>query len=390
MRSQWQVVSDIGPALAWVFTLLVSACTPGALRKPGVGPEFEAPYPQSRLISAVAWDFSTVGAQRKALGSDLWPCTWAADGDLYCAWGDGGGFDGNSDYVGRVSLGFARIAGTPNSEDPGAITGKNIWGSPPYAEASAGFGGKVGSMIAVQGVLYANGGFWTTDNSQDPVHASGRGPLNAIAWSTDAAHTWQITPWSAPLPLGSFLDTGQDSTSAAPGYVYLYYMRGGDSRHLYLERIRPDLLTSDPTTTQSVEYFAGASRRARGARWSVQEAQATPVFADRNNVQGPSAVYDRALGRYLLTVGHYASGNDNDSSAGQVGLFEAPNPWGPWGTIGYYENWGGFKAETAGDFLSLRIPSKWISSDGRTLWAVFSGLKSFDSFNVVQAVLSVR
>jgi len=40
--------------------------------------------------------------------------------------------------------------------------------------------------------------------------------------------------------------------------------------------------------------------------------------------------------------------------------------------------------------LSLRIPSKWLSPDGKTLWAVFSGLKSLDSFNLVKGVLSLR
>jgi hypothetical protein len=383
MVPSFAIVRAVGLAI----TLLGTACT-GALRNPHAG-NVKAPYPHSRVISAVTWDFSSVVPQRKAVGSDMWPCAWATDGDLYCAWGDGGGFDGNDDNVGRVSLGFARIAGMP-SADPTSVEGKNIWGSPPYAAFAAGFGGKVGSIAAINGVLYANGGFWTSDNSADPVHASGRGPLSSIAWSTDNAQSWQIASWSSALPLGSFLDAGQDPAGAAPLYVYLYYMRGADSRHLYLERIRPEQLTADPATSHSFEFYTGASQRARTAHWSPREADAAPVFADRNNVEGPSAVYDLGLGRYLLTVGHYASGKDDDSSAGQVGLFEAPHPWGPWATVDYYENWGNFKAETAGDFLSLRIPSKWLSSDGKTLWAVFSGLKSFDSFNVVKGVLSVR
>lgn len=371
------------------LSLLVSACAPGALRTPP-GQDGHAPYPHSRLISSMAWDFSSIIPQRKALGSDLWPCAWAADGDLYCAWGDGGGFDGNDDNVGRVSLGFARIKGIPSAADPTAISGKNVWGSPPYAEAAAGFGGKVGTMTAVNGVLYAAGGFWTPANSQDPIHASGRGPLSTIAWSTDFARSWQVAPWSSSMPLGSFLDTGRDSVGAAAPYVFLYYLREGDDRHLFLKRIAPERMRDDPATTRSFEYFTGVSWLVHRAQWSLREVDAAPVFADHNHVQGPSAVYDAGLGRYLLTTGHYASGDDSDSSAGQVGLFEARKPWGPWETIGYYEDWGGLKAETTGDYLSLRIPSKWISSDGKALWAVFSGLKSFDSFNVVRAVLSVR
>ena len=370
--------------------LLCSACAPGTLRTPQSAQGIRAPYLQSRLVSSVSWDFSSMASQRKARGSDLWPCAWAADDDLYCAWGDGGGFDGNDDNIGRVSLGFARIEGTPSAVDPTTVTGKNIWGLPPYAEAAADFGGKVGSIAAVNGVLYANGGFWTKANSQDPVHASGRGPLSSVAWSSDLGRSWRIAPWSSRLPLGSFLDRGRDSSSAVPQYILLYYMREGDSRHLYLKRLRPDQLTADPASAHGAEYFAGLSWLAHHARWSIQEPDAAPVFADNNNVQGPSAVFDAGLRRYLLTTGHYSSGDDNDSSAGQVGIFEAPNPWGPWATIGYYDNWANLEEETRGDYLSLRIPSKWISADGKTLWAVFSGLKSFDSFNMVKGVLSVR
>ncbi|HTF42406.1 MAG TPA: hypothetical protein VK641_00840 [Terriglobales bacterium] len=394
MNNGTGVLTAVGAKLGLgLLILLVSACAPGALRTPGVQPKILAPYPHSPLISTVTWDSSGITAQRKARGSDLWPCAWAADGDLYCAWGDGGGFDGNDDNIGRVSLGFARVRGTPNALDPSAVSGKNIWGAPPYAEVAAGFGGKVGSIAAVKGVLYAIGGFWTGTDTEDPIHKSGRGPRSSIARSTDSARSWQIADWSSRMPLGSFIDVGQDTQDAAggsPPYVYLYFQRDGDTHHLYLKRIHPELLMADPITGRSFEYFKGTSWFSQGARWSAREEDAIAVFTDGNNVQGPSAVYDAPLRRYLLTTGHYASGNDDDSSAGQVGIFEAKNPWGPWRTIAYYEDWAGLKAETSGDFLSLRIPSKWIGADGKTLWAVFSGLKSFDSFNLIRGTLELR
>ena len=71
-----------------------------------------APYPHSQVITGVSWDFSTIPTLRKAPGSDIWPLAWAADGNLYGAWGDGGGFDGDSNNIGRVSLGFAASAVT--------------------------------------------------------------------------------------------------------------------------------------------------------------------------------------------------------------------------------------------------------------------------------------
>jgi hypothetical protein len=367
--------------------LVVSACTVDRA-KPSAEPP--APYPHSKLIWSVTWNFATIWSHRKAHGSDLWPCAWAADDDLYCAWGDGGGFDGDDDRIGRVSLGFARISGTPRAEDPDSFTGKNLWGEPPYAESAATFGGKVGSMIALDGVLYATGGFWTRDNVRDPAHKSGRGPLNTMAWSADGAKSWQVAAWSSAAPLGSFLDAGKEPVGAQPTWLLMYYLRSADSRHVYLKRVRTESFRNDSAAVQGGEYFRGTRHWGREALWSTREQDAVPVFTDDNHVEGPSVVYDAGLERYLLTAGHYASGNDDDSSAGQVGLFEAPHPWGPWATIGYYENWGNLRADTAGDFLSLRLPSKWLSADGRVLWAVFSGPHAFDSFNIVKGTLTVR
>ena len=97
----------------------------------------------------------------------------------------------------------------------------------------------------------------------------------------------------------------------------------------------------------------------------------------------PSVVYDFALGRYLLVTFH-------GSSTGQIGLFESAAPWGPWSTVAYYDDWGGLN-EWAGEGNGLTLPAKWISDDGRTLWAVFSGVANgFDSFNVARAVLTTR
>jgi hypothetical protein len=77
------------------------------------------------------------------------------------------------------------------------------------------------------------------------------------------------------------------------------------------------------------------------------------------------------------------------NGAGAMGFFEAPAPWGPWHTVAYYDDWGGF-SEAAGEGNGLSFPSKWISSDGRTLWGVFSGSGGFDSFNAIKAVLTAR
>jgi hypothetical protein len=349
-----------------------------------------APYPPSRLITAVTWNFSAVTESREAHGSDLWPCTWAGDDNQYCAWGDGGGFDGDDDNIGRVSLGFARLSGIPVADGNFGYTGKNVWGAPSYAESVATFGGKVLSMISVDGVLYATGGFWTSENSQDPAHHSGGGPFNSLAWSSDLGHRWQIAPWSVPSTLGSFLNFGPDDAGAIDSYVYVYYLRRNDRQHLYLKRVAKDRLQSDPSTPGVYQYWSGLRGLGRAASWSTSEPQARAIFIDPRSVDLPDVVYDSKLRRYLMTVGHYSSGNYDDSSIGQFGLFEAPHPWGPWSTIGYYDDWGNYGAASSGDFLGIHMPNKWVGSDGRTRWFVFSGLHEWDSFNLIEANFRIR
>jgi hypothetical protein len=368
--------------------LALSACRSPASRQGG--PLSSAPYPPSRAVTAVSWDFSAVIPSRQAIGSDLWPCTWARDGNQYCAWGDGGGFDGNDDNIGRVSLGFARITGGPAADDSLKLTGKNVWGAPPYAEYPATFGGKVVSLISVDGVLYAIGGLWTSQTSEDPVHTSGRGPLNTLAWSTDFGKSWQIARWSAPTTLGTFLNFGRDNAGAFDAYVYIYYCRDGDRTHVYLKRVLKDRLQWDPSIPGVYQYLVGVDARGRAKAWSTQEADAVAIFFDANNVDYPEVVYDATLRRYLLTIGHYPSGRQDDSSVGMLGVFEAPHPWGPWATVAYYDDWGAFGPAARGDFLGLHVSLKWMSRDGKTVWCIFSGLHEFDSFNVVKATLKAR
>jgi hypothetical protein len=77
------------------------------------------------------------------------------------------------------------------------------------------------------------------------------------------------------------------------------------------------------------------------------------------------AVYDAGIGRYLMALGY-----DHD---GGWGLFDAPEPWGPWTTV-LHRQW-----DVAGTH-GYRLPAKWISADGLTLTLVFSGVKPNDAF----------
>jgi hypothetical protein len=347
------------------------------------------PYPPSRVITGVRWDFSGVESLRKAHGSDIWALTWGRDGNLYGAWGDGGGFDGDDNQVGRVSLGFARVTGKPVAGDPASYSGKNVWGAAPaYAEAKATFGGKVSTLLSVGGVLFGHGRLWLQANAITQGDAGT--DANTAVWSTDLGRTWQVASWSSNSDLGSFLNFGRDYADAFDGYVYMYYRRAADDTRVYLRRARVSRLLSNPETTSDYQYLESVDRGGRVVAWSAVESRASPVFYDPHRALGPDVVYDAAIRRYLLTAGHADSSEDRDAAAGRVGVFEAPYPWGPWATVAYYDDWGQLGDRATGDFIGLRFPSKWISADGRSLWAVFSNLNEFDSFNVVQATLTLN
>ena len=54
---------------------------------------------------------------------------------------------------------------------------------------------------------------------------------------------------------------------------------------------------------------------------------------------------------------------------GGFGIYDAPEPWGPWTTAYYSEKWDVGPGETAS------LPTKWM--DGNTLYLVFSGNDNF-------------
>jgi hypothetical protein len=355
-----------------VLALLMVVVTAGA-GQPG------APYPRSTIIDGITWNWDTY--TNAAPGSDLWPVTWGPDDNLYAAWGDGGGF-GGSDSDGRVALGFARIEGSPEHWRGINVNG----GKSPEHHASFLHKGKTTGIAFIDGVLYA------TVNLED-------GPWpdvnHVLAWSTDMGATWTRANWLFPRGKGNFqpakfITFGKDYSgvpAALAGHVYLYGPRQsaerGSGDQLYLARVTRTRLRE----REAYEFFQRLDS-AGAPVWVTRVADAQPVFADTNGVTPGAVVYDPAINRFLLTCFHVGPG--------QLGVFEAPTPWGPWSTITYYEDWGQMGSE--GEGLTCGFTQKWKSADGLTLWCIFSvygdgakkGIKAHDRFNLVKATLNER
>jgi hypothetical protein len=326
------------------------------------------------VIAGITWHWKT--HRTAAPGSDLWPVTWAADGNLYTAWGDGGGF-GGTDQDGRVALGFARLKGPPER-----FTGTNInGGKNPEHRASFPRQGKTGGMLAVGDRLYA----WL--NTQN-----GRWPDvdQTLIWSDDRAATWKGSAWVFPKGKGrfkpaTFLNFGKgyaDLPAGLQGHLYFYGQRQGEETKTYLGRA-PVHQVQD---RRMYEFFSGLVRGK--PLWSSDPGKAIPVFVDANRTGDlVTVVYVPALRRYLLTCFH--------QGPGQLGVFDGPQPWGPWTTVAYESRWGRMGADGVG--LTCSFPAKWMSADGRTLWCVFSvygkgarqGINAHDRFNLVKATLTL-
>ena len=339
----------------------------------------EPPYPHSTAIDSIEWHWETY--TNGAIGSDLWPVTWGPDDNLYTAWGDGGGF-GGSDSDGRVAMGFARIEGTPEHWRGFNING----GKNPEHPASFPHKGKTAGIAFVDDTLYS------IVNLQD-----GKWPdvNHVITWSTNSGATWSKAPRLFGRGVGTFqpstfLEFGKDYQGlpeSLAGHVYIYAGRqpaaDAQSKSLYLARVPRNKLLEHG----AYEFFQRLDAAGKPV-WSGKAAKAEPIFTDPNGVAIGSVVYAPALKRYLLAGFH--------SGPGQLGVFDAPNPWGPWTTIAYHEDWG--KMSAKGEGLTCSFPQKWMSADGLTLWNIFSvygdggkiGINAHDRFNLVKATLHLR
>ncbi|MGA2257930.1 MAG: DUF4185 domain-containing protein [Thermoguttaceae bacterium] len=336
----------------------------------------QSPYPPSPVIRKITWHWETY--QTAAPGSDLWPVTWGPDDHLYTAWGDGGGF-GGTDSDGRVSMGFARIEGAPKN-----FSGINInGGKSPQHPATFPKKGKTAGVVFVDGVLYASinlqDGPWPNVN-------------HVLAWSTDRGATWTKADWLFPKGAGSFqparfVQFGKDYAgvpAALAGYVYLCGSEEDAQREsgnsLYLARVPKDQLRQ----RAAYQFFRGLD--AGKPAWTSKFTLAQPIFSDANGATASGMVYNPAIKRFLLTSYHVGPG--------QLGVFDAPDPWGPWTTVAYYAHWG--EMGDVGEGLTCEFPQKWMSADGLKLWSVFSvygaggkqGIHSHDRFNLIKVTLS--
>jgi hypothetical protein len=116
--------------------------------------------------------------------------------------------------------------------------------------------------------------------------------------------------------------------------------------------------------------------------WTTDVRRRGAVFVNPEGCLRSAITYNAGLRRYLWwqqipqPKGHKDRGDTRFT--GGFGVYDAPEPWGPWTTAYFTAKWDVGPGEH-GDF-----PSKWMSADGKTLHLVFSGE---DSFSVRRATV---
>lgn len=333
------------------------------------------PYPPSDLIAGLTWDdhITRLGlgpivnaSTGRRDGSDNWPITWADDGDLYVTYGDGYGFE---PYLAqKLGLGFARVSG-----HPGALSTTNIRSA---SGENAGYGrsGKKGSgLLMVDGVLY----LWL-------FHADERGGQAQLAASRDHAATWTTCDWKFErFGLCTFVNYGRSYAGARDGYVYTVTHDGpqadGPADRMVLMRVPKDRITS----REAYEFFVGLDPDG-SPLWDPNIDRRGAVFEHTDACLRSGISYCAPLRRYLWwqhipqPPGHRDRGDTRFD--GGFGIYEAPEPWGPWRTVYFTTQWDVGPGERA------EFPTKWMSPDGRTLYLTFSG---DDNFCVRKATLEI-
>jgi hypothetical protein len=381
-REEQQAGTTIASSLLLfiALTLPATAGEPGAQLQGGavVGQAKSIPpLPRSSFIASAVFDKFRL---HKGDG-DMWPLTWAADGNLYGGAGDNSGSPMNLWRISGApiwSLIVERVDNLPM--DPAVYCQK------PNVDPKRGI--KPASLLSVNGVLY-----FAVENHNYGDNPQFNRQHNLNAWiitSTDFGKTWnrKATPqdfFTGRLASPHFLQFGQDYSGARDDFVYAYFPAADDGAsywengdYILLGRVPKDKIL----VREAWEFYTG-THKSSAPIWQKNHNLAEPVFRYCHMTGENHVSYNKGIGRYLM--GNYGFIDENGNPRpyhqhwpestypSQLTLYEAPEPWGPWSLFYQDNNWG-----TYGDYQPS-FPTKWMSEDGKTLWMVSAG--SYDDYN---------
>jgi hypothetical protein len=324
------------------------------------------------VIQEIYFDWSTY--QVLGLGSDNWPLTWCEDDHQYTSWGDGGGFGGtNTD--GRDSLGFARITGSYDS-----LQTQNLWGGM-NGISKAEFDGKVTSILCLGGNLYA----WRSPSSSLSAFDFKQLILSedkGITWQEDAFPSSRVDGCVGCPGLPYMINYGQNYAANQDGYVYTFWIELQDTATWNVQSPGVLWLSRAPAANRDFgdsanwEWLTGFDANENPIWGSI--ADRVPCFEDADGLMRGSAVYVPGLQLYLMVTNHTAS------NQGNIAIWEAPEPWGPWSPILKEYDWpeNDPNALATASFSFGSFSPKWFSPDGLSGVFIWFGPDRWNSLEV--------
>ena len=303
--------------------------------------ESAAPYPPSPVITGIEWAPAS-SIVRQARGGDNWPLTWGDDDNLYTAYGDGRGFEPFVDA--KLSMGLARIAGppTPSTGESALAVVRDARRRRPRQEGQRPADGRRRVVSAgpqrrqlATGLVHRPRPYLDLERLE--VHTEFRLP-DVSELRTKLRRRARRLRLCLLARHRQRLQAGRShGAGPCPG------------------RSRPP--------TRGVRVLRG-SERGGPTDVDADVAQRAAVFTHRGRCYRSGISYNAPLRRYLWA--QTIPGGDTRFEGG-FGVYDAPQPWGPWTTVFFTESWDVGPGETSS------LPTKWISDDGRTIHLVFSG-----------------
>jgi hypothetical protein len=324
--------------------------------------------------------------------ADTWYPSWASDGNLYSPWTDGSvkkvtSFSGGKD----ATTGYAKISG----DDPLHLTISDVG---TYKSDPTPYGGRYpcGSLI-YNGVWYY--GTYCLLDGGNGLNWDVLGPFVGFRWSTDYGKSWTQTPCTPenplfgeqslhkePIRIGSphFVDFGENMEYSPDGYAYLVAhgaSQGPKGRRkaydswitgdeIYMIRVKPSIPNMNDES--KYQFFAGYDKLG-GAIWSGDFTKIKPIASWKDHMGCVTMTYDPPLKKYLMCV----TDGGTTLSMFSTYILESDRITGPWKLVSYLKNFGQ-------QAYFVNIPSRFISSDGKTFWlccaANFSGRMDGISF----------
>jgi hypothetical protein len=317
------------------------------------------------LIQGIEWAPKET-IKRIGKGCDRFPITWADDNVQYTAWGDANGF-GKTEK--KLSLGFAKIVG-PASD----FVGIDIRSPTGEATGEGRKGYKASGMLSVAGTLY----LWVGNANKD-------GAGCRLAWSSDHAKSWQWADWQfAEFGYLSLINYGRDYAGARDSYVY-GTAHDGSSEYVPADRFILMRVPKDRLRDRSAYEFLLAIDAQGQPEWTRDIGDRGSLMSAPGRCLRQQITYCAPLKRYLwwaqLPNLNVPKDVGDTRFEGGFGIYEAPEPWGPWSTVYFTQKWDIGPGETAS------FPTQWMSDDGKNLHLVFSG---DDFFSVRKAALKLR